>query len=1294
VIESKLSDSSAGKNLTYGSPGSQLVYISIPKYSNVLEAEFDLGGYQHSGEYPSNILIDTGDDGTADYSYPITLGLVTTKWVYQEDLDQVSCHGEWFDGTESTCPNIYDGDWDTYGSAYPAGTACKIAYALINYTKPSMTWHLLSDSTKWQVKYGTSWFLNATISPGCLEQEVVQFKVTSYYMCGSSIPQRALWECYDGTGWYTLSSTSSTTGAGYNIYEESVWWAFDSDSGTQRVDLDPDAIEGYLSSCSPDIEGYCDVPIRLSSDSAGILEISDIYLKYNYHSTPLEESMSTASVYEFSDSSTSKTLQFPYGGGEETHYVKLPRESTVKGARINATGYLLNDFSSSSLVIDGTHQTMYGQHFFDSVEIVNGGVLNVAPHNGTTGTGTLVLNVDKHVLVDSSSSINGNWKGYEGFPNIVDCSSNDGAGPGHGDGSHGCAYGGGGAGYGGTGQNGGGTEGGAGGIEYGSTSNPDYLMGSGGGSGTACGYAGVTNCGKGGNGGAGIYLEADSVIVSGAVTSDGENGYTCDGAGGGGSGGTITIKSRMLDLSSSVISADGGDMGTYAGSVCTRRNYGGGGAGGRIKLFYDSLLNYSADVSSEGGLSGGGVGTIYYERQPSYPTDLNLFVGNSQDKGWNFADPVFEIDTSVIQDYLDSCVPDQEGFCDVPLKFVAGTGGEVEIHGLEIEYAYQAALDFSPEINSFLQTCTPGFNGICQVPFDFSADSDGSLEVYDLRIFYRERNSPPAIDSFSPAGDPIINEGDSIIFSISKSDPNYDPLEVAWYLNGEIAGNGDSYAYQSDYKSSGAHKINVIVSDGTDTASYEWDLTVNDVTANEVYIDPYKRKTAVGIEFFMDVRINAIEEVYTSSFDLEYDTEKLSVISVEEGDFLNGDSSSTYMVVDIDNDLGRVSFADTRTGTQTGISGDGRVARLNFKAENAGVAELKLDNIKISGTSLDLLAHFNNDGMADIYPLAGDVNYDLIVDILDLAMVGMAFGTIPGDPDWNGDADLNGDGVVNIYDLATVGANHGKETEGERPDRQPPVIAISSPLNMTYETTEISFNVSTNESVLWCVYSLNGEANATMDNSSATEWMKADSNVTDNMTHDVIFYCMDVAGNLGESSKVYFSVRVPHQNLNHFDDFETGWGNWTNEVTGDTDNWYIGSSTPSSSTGPTVGANGTAYFAYVETSSSWCYYAGENAILWMSPDINFNAHTGENIDFYYHMYGTSIGTLRLQENSTGTWIDVWSATGQQSSSQTDWMQTGVDLSSIRGTGHLRFNYECHGGFTGDASVDQISVTGY
>ena len=58
--------------------------------------------------------------------------------------------------------------------------------------------------------------------------------------------------------------------------------------------------------------------------------------------------------------------------------------------------------------------------------------------------------------------------------------------------------------------------------------------------------------------------------------------------------------------------------------------------------------------------------------------------------------------------------------------------------------------------------------------------------------------------------------------------------------------------------------------------------------------------------------------------------------------------------------------------------------------------------------------------------LPGDASGDCQVDIVDLAMVGAAFGSTPSSPNWNPKADINQDGIIDIIDLSTVGAHFGQ----------------------------------------------------------------------------------------------------------------------------------------------------------------------------------------------------------------------------------------------------------------------------
>ena len=66
------------------------------------------------------------------------------------------------------------------------------------------------------------------------------------------------------------------------------------------------------------------------------------------------------------------------------------------------------------------------------------------------------------------------------------------------------------------------------------------------------------------------------------------------------------------------------------------------------------------------------------------------------------------------------------------------------------------------------------------------------------------------------------------------------------------------------------------------------------------------------------------------------------------------------------------------------------------------------------------------DAWSTCHNIGGDANFDCIVNSQDLALVGKAWNSSIGTPNYDIRADLNGDGRVDLVDLAILGKNHGK----------------------------------------------------------------------------------------------------------------------------------------------------------------------------------------------------------------------------------------------------------------------------
>jgi hypothetical protein len=58
--------------------------------------------------------------------------------------------------------------------------------------------------------------------------------------------------------------------------------------------------------------------------------------------------------------------------------------------------------------------------------------------------------------------------------------------------------------------------------------------------------------------------------------------------------------------------------------------------------------------------------------------------------------------------------------------------------------------------------------------------------------------------------------------------------------------------------------------------------------------------------------------------------------------------------------------------------------------------------------------------------ILGDVTGDFKVDILDIANIAKAYGTYPGHPRWNPNADLDDNNKIDIIDIAKAAKNYGK----------------------------------------------------------------------------------------------------------------------------------------------------------------------------------------------------------------------------------------------------------------------------
>jgi len=125
---------------------------------------------------------------------------------------------------------------------------------------------------------------------------------------------------------------------------------------------------------------------------------------------------------------------------------------------------------------------------------------------------------------------------------------------------------------------------------------------------------------------------------------------------------------------------------------------------------------------------------------------------------------------------------------------------------------------------------------------------------------------------------------------------------------------------------------------------------------------------------------------------------------------------------------------------------------------------------------------------------------------------------------------------------------------------------------------------------------------------------------------------------------------------------------WT-QSTNDVFDWIINNGpTTSQTTGPSDDITGGGNYMYTETSVPRA--VGDSAIL-ISPAIDISTLTSAEISFQLHMYGASMGTLRVDASSDGgtTFNTIWTKTGDQGDV---WTEEIVQLTGFTTTAIVKF----------------------
>jgi hypothetical protein len=111
---------------------------------------------------------------------------------------------------------------------------------------------------------------------------------------------------------YNISNPYIDTANSGGLFEWNYTGNFSSNIGSRQADLNPTLINNYLYSCTPDIAGYCTVPIIIHSDTPGIINISGIYIHHaSLNITVYDETAPTTKIYSnITITNTTTTLTY------------------------------------------------------------------------------------------------------------------------------------------------------------------------------------------------------------------------------------------------------------------------------------------------------------------------------------------------------------------------------------------------------------------------------------------------------------------------------------------------------------------------------------------------------------------------------------------------------------------------------------------------------------------------------------------------------------------------------------------------------------------------------------------------------------------------------------------------------------------------------------------------------------------------------------------------------------------------------------------------------------------------
>lgn len=328
----------------------------------------------------------------------------------------------------------------------------------------------------------------------------------------------------------------------------------------------------------------------------------------------------------------------------------------------------------------------------------------------------------------------------------------------------------------------------------------------------------------------------------------------------------------------------------------------------------------------------------------------------------------------------------------------------------------------------------PATPGLAGVEFNLTWDSSVLNVVSMQEIIYHEVTPEAELDNLWKIKHVVTNG--SVLYAYTWQDIDravtggYAPISgnhVIANVTLKVKGTGKT-ALHLVYAKLGDPQANPIAHDNVD--GFFDNLPAVQAPEPALYVDPQKVVDAnltSGSNFTINVNMANASGVAGLEFKLGFNASALQASSVTRGSFI---PVSVTPITQIDNTTGFVLFNATLS---VPLDGNGTLAVIQFQvlANNQRNSTLHLYDVKLidnSGqTPTTLDGSFTN-----ARTILGDLNGDGIVDINDAIVLSHAFGSLPGDPDWNPDGNFSpfpdpttGEQTIDIFDLILLAANFG-----------------------------------------------------------------------------------------------------------------------------------------------------------------------------------------------------------------------------------------------------------------------------